>query len=213
MIQPVTTSVCWVVRVVTHADDQLIMSISWAVSGSYLLMEAVRMYSYFNRKTQQPVKMFFFKGLYFVLFHFLCLSLYDVYLECLYKFGLTESFIEILHLYNFAYIVITVCIVCYIYFLFYFVNKSCLLLLLLLRTFLCLCECHCYLNNFPPATCFNNKFSAVVKILEHFFLIKKKYSQSHKNNNHKNYCPLNHCASLLKMSLLDAINKTVGSND
>lgn len=173
MIQPVTTSVCWVVRVVTHADDQLIMSISWAVSGSYLLMEAVRMYSYFNRKTQQPVKMFFFKGLYFVLFHFLCLSLYDVYLECLYNFGLTESFIEKLHLYNFAYIVITVCIVCYIYFLFYFVNKSCLLLLLLLWTFLCLCECHCYLNNFPPATCFNNKFAAVVKILGHFFLIKK----------------------------------------
>lgn len=91
------------VRVVTHADDRLIMYISWAVSGSYLFMEAVRMYSFFNRKTQQPVKIFFFKGLYFVLFHFLCLSLYDVYLECLYKFVLTESFIEISHLYNFAY--------------------------------------------------------------------------------------------------------------
>lgn len=173
MIQPVTTSVCWVVRVVTHADDQLIMSISWAVSGSYLLMEAVRMYSYFNRKTQQPVKMFFFKGLYFVLFHFLCLSLYDVYLECLYKFGLTESFIEILHLYNFAYIVITVCIVCYIYFLFYFVNKSCLLLLLLLRTFLCLCECHCYLNNFPLQLVSITSLLQLLKFWNIFFLLKK----------------------------------------
>lgn len=64
MIQPATTSVCWVIRVVTHADDQLIMYISWAVSGSHLLMEAVRMYSLFDRKTQKPVKMFFFKGLY-----------------------------------------------------------------------------------------------------------------------------------------------------